>query len=127
VRALVRLNADYVIDCACRRIRHEPELQPSTARILLSVMRHSDSPAQLSLLVDAVESVTARLVRCDSAAACTALELLAEFAGALCRVARAPPPIRCHRASCASLRRLRHCCRAPCARAHLRRASLRWR
>lgn len=89
VRALVRLNADYVIDCACRRIRHEPELQPSTARILLSVMRHSDSPAQLSLLVDAVESVSARLVRCDSAAACTALELLAEFAGALWRVARA--------------------------------------
>jgi hypothetical protein len=127
VRALVRLNADYVIDCACRRIRHEPELQPSTARILLSVMRHSDSPAQLSLLVDAIESVTARLVRCDSAAACTALELLAEFAGALCRVARAPLPNRCHRASCASLRRLRHCFRAPCARGHLRRASLRWR
>lgn len=89
VRELVRLNADYVIDCACRRIRHEPELLPSTARILLSVMRHSDSPTQLSLLVDAVESIAARLVRCDTAAASTALELLAEFAGALCRVARA--------------------------------------
>jgi hypothetical protein len=89
VSALVRLNADYVVDCACRRIRHEPELHAATARILLSVMRHVDSAASLSLLVDAVETVTARLVRCDTASAGVTLALLAEFASALQRVARA--------------------------------------
>lgn len=91
VSALVRLNADYVVDCACRRIRHEPELHAATARILLSVTRHVDSAASLSLLVDAIETVTARLVRCDTASAGVTLALLAEFASALQRVARAGP------------------------------------
>lgn len=97
VHALVRANADYVVDCTCRRLRHEPELEPSTARILLSVTRHVDTPASLSLLVDAIESVAARLVRCDTPAAGASLELLAEFAGALQRVAQtatAPLPPR---------------------------------